>query len=102
MPNVIKTNLAAIIQRCQQQKVQVLMLSMALPPNYGKRYTKMFENIFPQLAKELNIAIIPFIFNKIVVSPELIQADGLHPNAKAQPLILAKIFTYLTQILSLK
>ncbi len=100
-PRLIKQNLIAIIERCQQQKVRVLLLSMALPPNYGRRYTSLFKDIFPKIAKARDVTIIPFIFDKIVLSPSLIQADGLHPNAQAQPIILGKIWGYLNKMLSL-
>ncbi|MCK5871473.1 MAG: arylesterase [Methylococcales bacterium] len=99
-PKLIKQNLIRIIQRCQQQKVRILLLSMALPPNYGRRYTTLFKNIFPQIAKARDVAIIPFVFDKIVLTPALIQADGLHPNAQAQPIILDKIWVYLKKMLS--
>ncbi len=98
-PKLIKQNLIAIIQRCQQQKVGVLLLTMALPPNYGTRYIGMFKNIFPQITKAHNVTTIPFIFEEIMQSPQFIQADGLHPNAQAQPIILDKIWAYLKKML---
>ncbi|MCK5898009.1 MAG: arylesterase [Methylococcales bacterium] len=98
-PKLIKQNLTMIIQRCQQQKVRVLLLSMALPPNYGIRYTDMFKKLFSQIAKERNIALIPFVFDEIMLNPKLRQADGLHPNAQAQSIILDKIWIYLKKML---
>jgi len=94
-PKKMKSNLAEIIKRSQQAGAQVLLLSMRIPPNYGKRYEEMFYNTFPQLAKEFNIIFVPFILEDVALVKEMMQKDGLHPNTKAQPSIANKIWQYL-------
>lgn len=97
----MKNNLAEIIAHSHKAGAKVLLLSMRIPPNYGKRYVDMFYNIYPQLAKELNIPFVPFILEDVVLVEDLMQKDGLHPNAKAQAIIADKIWQYLVPILEL-
>lgn len=89
-PKQMKSNLTEIIKRSQKAHAKVLLLSMRIPPNYGKRYVDMFYNVYPQLAKELNIPYVPFILEDVALAKEMMQKDGLHPNAKAQPIIANK------------
>lgn len=98
-PKQMKLNLAEIVNRSHKSGAKVLLLSMRIPPNYGKRYVDMFYNIYPQLAKEMKIPFVPFILEDVALVKELMQKDGLHPNAKAQPLIADKIWQYLKPIL---
>lgn len=100
-PKKMKSNLAEIIHRSHKAGAKVLLLSMRIPPNYGKRYVDMFYNVYPKLAEELDIPFVPFILEDIALSKELMQKDGLHPNAKAQPLIADKIWQHLHPILEL-
>jgi acyl-CoA thioesterase I len=98
-PVQMKNNLAGIVRRAQKAGAKVILLGMKIPPNYGKRYVDMFYNIYPQLAKELDIPLVPFILEDIVLNKDLMQADGLHPNAKAQPILAEKIEPYLFPLL---
>jgi len=98
-PVQMKNNLAEIVRRAQKTGAKVILLGMKIPPNYGKRYVDMFYNVYPQLAKELDIPIVPFILEDIALNKDLMQADGLHPNAKAQPILADKIETYLFPLL---
>ena len=100
-PKKMKSNLAEIINRSQKAGAKVLLLSMRIPPNYGKRYVDMFYNVYPQLAKEMNVFYVPFILEEVALSKEMMQKDGLHPNAKAQAIIANKIWRYLFPILEL-
>ncbi len=100
-PKKMKSNLIEIIVRSQQSGAKVLLLSMRIPPNYGKRYVDMFYNIYPDIAKETNIPFVPFILNDVALVKEMMQKDGLHPNEKAQPIIAKKIWPYVKSILEL-
>lgn len=91
-PYTMKANLAEMIKRSQQAGAKVLLLSMRIPPNYGKRYVEMFYNVYPQLSGELNIPFVPFILEDVALLKQMMQKDGLHPNAKAQPIIADKIW----------
>lgn len=98
-PIEMKNNLADIIRRCKAQGAKVLLLGMKIPPNYGKRYIDLFYNIYPQLARELDVPLLPFILENVALNPDLMQADGLHPNALAQPLIAEHVWRDLQPLL---
>jgi acyl-CoA thioesterase-1 len=98
-PAALKHNLAEIIRRSQSRGAKVLLLSMTIPPNYGKRYIDMIYNVYHELAREMAVPAIPFILEDIALVKELMQPDGLHPNAKAQPLIAEKIWRHLLPLL---
>jgi acyl-CoA thioesterase-1 len=73
-------------------------MQIKLPPNYGFRYTKAFENIYIEMAKKKQITLIPFILDKIALDEDFMQPDGIHPNKKSQPKI-AKIMYESIQLL---
>jgi len=98
-PQEMHKNLTEMVLRAQKSGAKVLLLSMKIPPNYGSRFIEMFYNIYPQLAKELNIPYVPFMLEDVALKPEMMQADGLHPNALAQPIIAEKIWHYLMPLL---
>ena len=101
-PKRMKHNLKRIIKRSQHVGAQVLLLAMQIPPNYGKRYTDMFDQVYPELAEEMQVPMVPFILKEIALNQALIQKDRLHPNEKAQPLIADKIWAYLEPMLEKK
>jgi len=101
-PVQMKSNLAEIVHRAQKAGAKVILLGMKIPPNYGKRYVDMFYNVYPQLAKELDIPMIPFLLEDVALDKNLMQTDGLHPNAKAQPILAEKIVPYLFPLLEKK
>jgi acyl-CoA thioesterase I len=98
-PVQMKSNLSEIVHRAQKAGAKVILLGMKIPPNYGKRYIDMFYNVYPQLAKELDIPFVPFLLEDVALNKDLMQADGLHPNAKAQPILANKIEPYLFPLL---
>ncbi|MCH9639473.1 MAG: arylesterase [Betaproteobacteria bacterium] len=91
----IYQNLEAIIQACQQNNASVLLAGMQLPPNYGITYTQKFQDIFPQLAKENNAKLIPFLLAGFGENHEYFQADGIHPTAIAQEKIIENVWEIL-------
>jgi acyl-CoA thioesterase-1 len=95
----LKSNLTEIVKRSEKSGAKILLLAMKIPPNYGKRYIEMFYNVYPELSNELQIPYVPFILEDVALKPELMQADGLHPNALAQPLVAEKIWGYLQPLL---
>ncbi|MBD9359160.1 arylesterase [Methylomonas fluvii] len=98
-PAEMKNNLTEITRRSQNVGAKVMLLGMKIPPNYGKRYVEMFYEVFPQLSAELKIPYVPFILEEVALNPEMMQADGLHPNELAQPVIAEKIWGYLQALL---
>lgn len=97
--DIMKDNLAEIIRRGQKAGAKVLLLGMRIPPNYGKRYTNMFYNVYLQLSSELKIPYVPFILEDVALIKELMQPDGLHPNAKAQSIIAERVWMPLQSLL---
>ncbi len=95
----MKNNLTEIVRLSQNSGAKVILLAMKIPPNYGKRYIEQFYAVYPQLAKELAIQLVPFILEDVVLNKDLMQLDGLHPNAKAQSILADKIEPYLFPLL---
>jgi acyl-CoA thioesterase-1 len=98
-PKSLRFNLAEIVKRAQRSGAKVLLLSMRIPPNYGKRYTEAFYAVYPDVARQCRIPWAPFILEDVALRKQLMQDDGLHPNAAAQPLIVAKIWEPLKTLL---
>lgn len=98
-PQEMKSNLSEMVRRSRQAGAKVLLLGMKIPPNYGRRYIDMFYNIYPQVSAELKVPLVPFILEEVALKPELMQVDGLHPNALGQPLIVEKVWPHLQPLL---
>ena len=98
-PEKMKQNLAEISSRSRQHGAKVLLLGMRIPLNYGKRYIDMFYNIYPQLAEELKIPLVPFLLQDVALNKQLMQSDGLHPGVLAQPIIAETVWGYLYPML---
>jgi acyl-CoA thioesterase-1 len=96
---VMRKNLKKMIQMAQQKQITVVLLGIKIPPNYGVGYTIQFEKVFTDLAQQYSLNFIPFILEGIAMDYSLMQADGLHPNAKAQPVLLKNIMPALEKIL---
>ena len=95
----MKSNLDAMIASAQQAGSQVLLIGMQLPPNYGPRYTERFQSIYHELAGERNLALLPSLVDGIGTKQNLMQEDGIHPNAVAQPLIVDRVWKELVPLL---
>ena len=91
-PSRILNNLEAIIEIAKENQVKVFLMQIKILPNYGKRYQEQFESIFPKVAKENDIILLPFMLNDIALDKALMLPDGIHPNADAQPLIAEYVF----------
>jgi acyl-CoA thioesterase-1 len=92
-------NLDQIITQLQAQRVAVLLLGVRLPPNYGERYTREFSDMYQQLAAAHKIPLLPFLLERVALTPGLMQPDGLHPNAQGQPLLLENVWPRLVPLL---
>ena len=77
----------------------VLLLGMRMPPNYGERYTRGFAALFSALAHRYRVALVPFLLDGVADHPALIQADGLHPNERGQPILLDNVWPMLRPLL---
>ncbi len=88
---LMKQNLASMIALCKDAKAVPILFGMRIPPNYGRRYTSAFANVYDQLADETNSLLIPFQLEELAITEGMIQQDGLHPTEKAQPAIKAVV-----------
>ena len=94
-----QANLDQMIAQLQAHGIAVLLLGVRLPPNYGERYTREFAAMYDQLASAHKIALLPFLLERVALTPGLMQDDGLHPNAQAQPLLLENVWPRLLPLL---
>jgi acyl-CoA thioesterase-1 len=95
----LKDNLNSIIIRAKGAGARVLLLGMAMPPNYGPRYTERFSAIYGELALEQQLPKPPFLLERVALDPALMQPDNLHPNAGGQPLLLETVWPSLLPLL---
>ena len=95
----LQQNLAAMIAGARKQGARVLLLGMQLPPNYGARYTSAFAQVFSDVASTEKVALVGFFLEGVGGQPALMQADGIHPNAKAQPQLLENVWPTLKPLL---
>lgn len=94
---VIKQNLTALVKQAQTAGAKVLLMEMRIPPNYGKKYTERFTSQYSEIAKETGAILIPFFLREVGGRHELMQADGIHPNASGQPKMLEAMWPLLKQ-----
>jgi acyl-CoA thioesterase I len=94
-----RTNLEQIIERLQQAGVRVVLAGMKLPSNYGKDYTAGFEAIYPSLAKQYRLLLIPFFLEGVAASPTLNQADGIHPTGQGYEIIVEQVLAAIRPLL---
>lgn len=96
---LMRENLGAIISHSRKHKAKVLLVSMEIPANYGKRYTGEFRDSFASVARQHGIPRTDFLLGGLQGKPELLQNDGLHPTAAAQPLLLETVWAALQPLL---
>jgi acyl-CoA thioesterase-1 len=96
---IIEANLAKLAETVQASGAQLVVVGIRLPPNYGPRYTDSFFNLYPQLAETFEAPLVPFLLEGVADNWSLMQADGLHPTAKAQPKILDTVWQVLAGVL---
>ena len=98
-PAHLQQNLAAMIARSRKAGAEVLLLGMRLPPNYGARYTRAFEQVYVEVARQEQVALVPFFLEGVGDVSGLMQADGVHPTAGAQPILLENLWPTLQPLL---
>ncbi|TLZ01640.1 MAG: arylesterase [Gammaproteobacteria bacterium] len=94
-----RENLSRMVGLAQAAGARVLLVGIRIPPNYGPRYTEGFARIFPELANQYHLPLIPFLLEKVALDPTLMQADGMHPNASGEPPILDTVWPHLKPLL---
>ncbi len=93
-------NLETIIDASLGAGARVLLLAMELPPNYGRSYVDGFRRIYQRLGQREGVTLVPFFLNGVAGDASLMQPDGIHPRAEAQPKLLDNVWPYLEPMLA--
>jgi len=94
-PQMIQKNLAALVQQSQKAKANVIVFGMKMPPNYGQAYSKAFENNYKVVSQQYKVKLLPFFMQGVAGNKGLMQQDQIHPNAKAQTILLNNAYPYI-------
>jgi acyl-CoA thioesterase-1 len=94
-PDITRENMTRLIQHSQAGGANVLLAGIKLPPNYGAAYLEKFESMYSDLAGEFDTLLVPFFMDGVIFTPGLLQADGIHPNEKGQPVLLENVWRVL-------
>lgn len=99
-PEALKKNLRAIIERTRQKypEAQVVLAGMKMPPNLGP-YAAEFERVYPELAKDLDLPLVPFLLEGVGGNPELNLPDRIHPTAEGQKILANNVWAVLKPVL---
>ena len=92
-------NLRALVGDAKHAHARVLIAGMQMPPNYGLQYTQAFAELFKDVARTERVALVPFFLDGVALDMNLVQADGLHPTAAAQPRLLDNVWPKLIPLL---
>jgi len=96
---VTRQNLVGMIEQSLAIGAHVILTGIRLPPNYGAGYVEQFEAMYADLAAEYGLSLVPFLMEGVALDPELMQGDGIHPNAQAQPRLLENVWAELVTVL---
>jgi len=96
----IRENLSGMINAILLSGSNVLLVGMVLPPNYGRRYTRAFEQLFVQVAAKFNVPLLPFLLQGVTTGDALLQRDGIHPTPEAQGLLLNDLWPQIEEMLT--
>lgn len=98
-PASTKKNLKDVVELAQKNKISVILAGLLMPPNYGPGFTKDFGAIFPAVARETKVPLIPFILEGVAGDPTKNLADGIHPNEKGHEIMADLVFRFLQGVL---
>lgn len=101
-PELARENLSKMIEKLQAKDIEVLLLGMYAPRNFGEDYTGKFDVIYSDLAKKYNVKLYPFLLDGVVADPDLNQQDGLHPNKKGAEIIARNLLPFVKDFLESK
>jgi acyl-CoA thioesterase I len=98
-PEQLQGNLARIIERAQARGIAIVLAGMEAPPNYGRDYIVAFHRVYPALAKEYHVALVPFLLQGVAGTEALNQRDGIHPTAAGARVVADNVWSALEPIL---
>lgn len=99
-PEEIRINLEALVRLSKNSGARVLLTGIMIPPNYGPDYTTKFRQAFQRAAETTGVPLTPFVLEDIALEPDMMQEDGIHPTAAAQPLILNNLWPWIEPLLN--
>lgn len=101
-PARIRDNLERIVTTAVESDASVVLLGIRIPPNYGPRYTRMFEDVYREIASLHEVPWIEFFMEGVALNDTLMQDDGIHPNAEAQPILLDNAWPIIRDALAVR
>lgn len=99
-PKTIENNLLKMVEASKQEGVKTMLLGIRIPPNYGRSYTQKFEQVFVNVAEKTDTPLFPFFIGRVGGDPTLNQADQIHPNDDAQPIIRDLVLNFMVSVLA--
>jgi acyl-CoA thioesterase-1 len=98
-PQLVEDNIREILQILESRQVTVLLVGMKMVMNLGPLYVEKFNSIYPELAEEFDVELMPFFLEDVAMKTELNLADGVHPNEKGYQLITENIYPYVVKVI---
>lgn len=98
--DMTRDNLNRMTEQALEAGAQVLLIGMQIPPNYGRRYTEEFKQVFGEVAEKNQVALVPFLLEGIAADPAYFQNDGIHPNEQAQPILANNVWAELQALIT--
>jgi len=95
-----EVNLDEMIRKIQQKSIPLVLLGITLPPNYGPEYVEPFTNMFPKLARQYKIPLMPFLLAHVYQDSNLMQPDGIHPNGEGNKIVARDVFDLIKPMLA--
>jgi len=96
----LRDNLAGMIERSQHSGARVAIAAVQIPPNYGPTYTRAFSAVYPELAQRFKATLVDLSLADVALKQELMQGDGIHPNAAGQKIVFANVWRVLGPLLA--
>ncbi len=93
--NRMRENLIKMVELVQDAGSLPIVVAMRIPPNYGARYTRAFDSVFGEVAQSTQVPLVPFFLADVALDQTMMQEDGIHPTAAAQPLLLDAIWPHI-------
>lgn len=98
-PGQFQANMRRMVEASREAGAEVLLLGIDIPPNYGRAYRDAFTGVYRRLADDFDLALVPFLLEGVALDDNLMQDDGIHPTAAAQPMILDTVWPELAPLL---
>jgi acyl-CoA thioesterase-1 len=99
-PDELRQNLSRIIERAQARHIRVLLAGMEAPRNFGRDYIVAFHQVYPALARQYQVPLVPFLLEGVAADPALNQRDGIHPTAEGARLVANNVWTVLKPLVA--